>query len=83
MEAILISDENMPKIAQSGLLSERDESALDRYLGSKTDWYLIRSYLDTHGSIQPWTIRPAYILRRDFEFQPDLFKSAWNVLYRK
>jgi|KBSMisStandDraft_5_1062788.scaffolds.fasta_scaffold777574_1 hypothetical protein len=83
MFAILISEENMPEIAQSELLDEQLVYDISLYLNRPRPWYLVRGYVPPRGPLVDWTILPAYSLAQNFDYDPETIKTSWSQLVRK
>lgn len=84
MFAILISQENMPKIEK---FKERFAGEVDfqtsMYLNSNSLWYFVTGYYDRRGRTLDWTILPAYVLEEDFEFDAEKIRTEWDQIVRK
>lgn len=83
MFAILITNQNMPKIVQEELLPTSILRAIQIYLAKRERWYLIRGYVTLWGNLEPWALLPAWILERRYDIDPDKIKTEWSQIVRK
>lgn len=83
MFAILISEENMPDIADSGVFDKQPVSNVSLYLNRPRPWYFIRGYVTLRGTLDEWAVLPAYMLEETFDYDPDKIKTDWTNLVRK
>lgn len=82
MFAIEITIENMPKIRQSEVLSDKDITSLELYLRSPKVWYLVRGYVPSRGAPVDWVILPAYKFEKDFDYHPIKIKTNWDLIVK-
>lgn len=83
MFAILITEENLPKIRETGLLSQGDEYSLDVYLRSFADWYFVRGYVPLRGEVWDHTVLPRYVLHENFQIDLNKAATDWDLIVRK
>lgn len=83
MFGILLSHENVPKIESRQLtLTASDRSCLDVYLALKGSWYFISGYVDRRGAVMDWTVLPAYIFERNYDYDDEMIKTNWVQVFR-
>lgn len=83
MFAILISEENMPKIQEVLDTSVRPLHTVDMYIRHPADWYFIQGYIPYIGAPEPLAILPGYVFETNFEYDPDKIKTDWDQIVRK
>jgi hypothetical protein len=83
MFAILISNENMPKILESVTPTTDHHPDFQIFLNSEKTWYLVTGWVGTRGDVIDWTIMPAYMLEEKFEYDPNKIKTDWDQIVRK
>ena len=83
MFAILISEENMPKIEKEAPTRPYLIESVRSYLGLSADWYFVTGYVDHKGRFKPSTVLPAYIIDENFEYDPVKIKTDWDQIVRK
>lgn len=81
MFAILISEENMPKILES-----RDDlsGSTTRWLATlfEKQWWFITGYVDLKGAVHDWSVLPASYTTRYFEYDPIKIQTDWDQIVR-
>jgi len=85
MFAILISEENLPKIKEhQNSLHSLDERLYARpYHTSPVNWYYVRGYVDQKGTLVSWTCFPEELFNRLFESNAEKVKTDWDQIVRK
>lgn len=83
MFGIKLSLENMPVIAPRLNISEFDTQILDVYLNSANEWYIITGYVHESGMFQDWAILPAYLVRKNYDYDINNILSDWDQIVRK
>lgn len=83
MFAILIAEDNMPKIVQRNVLAEKNLHGMKLFLGSSKAWYLITGYVNERGAVLPWAILPAHKFETQFEFDESKIMTDWDQIVRK
>jgi hypothetical protein len=82
MFAIEISEENMEKIAESGILTiERLNAIGGVYLPARANYYFVRGFF-VDSEIR-WTVLPEFILSEEYNYDPDKIKTDWDQIVRK
>jgi hypothetical protein len=85
MFAILISEENLPRIAehQETLDPSLAHFIEKPYLSSRVNWYYIRGYVSEVGKPESWAALPEHYLIRGYEFDAEAVKTDWDQIVRK
>lgn len=83
MHAILISEENADKIAESEVVSHCPLHTIYVYRNNIKNWYLISGYVDREGRYFDFATLPQYILDRNFEYDADKIRTDWDQIVRK
>lgn len=80
MFAILISEENLPKIQehQAELPKESARIYSPAYLNSNVDWYYVRGLHGIQGAGNTWGCYPQEFFSREFEYDADKIKTDWS-----
>ena len=82
MFAILVTPENMPKIA------ERDAppsymTACAMVQHKPKRWYLVTGFvMESTGALIDWTLLPAYIIEQYYQHDPNVIKTDWDQIVR-
>jgi len=82
MHAILVSSDNLPKIV-SPELPDLYAKNCTVVLRLSTQWYLVQGYVDSAGKYFEWTLLPAYIIEKHFEYDPTKIQTDWDQIVRK
>jgi hypothetical protein len=84
MFAILISEENLPKIRehQASLPESRQHILESVYINVQTDWYYIQGAHDENFDAS-WSAVPQHFLDRMYEYDPEVIKTDWDQIVRK
>ena len=85
MFAILISEENLPKINED---QEKYPESLahffpDPYLNHPKNWYYVSGYYSEGRGDISWAAFPEYFLVKKYEFDPTKIQTDWDQIVRK
>lgn len=84
MFAIMISQENWPKILESTNFTEKEKTAFESYFLRHTcrKWIFLRGFVSDAGKFHDWTIIPEYVLMTDFDYDRDKIQHDWDQIVR-
>lgn len=85
MQAILISEENLPKIQehQNGLIESIAHFHPKPYLDSRVNWYYIQGYVNVVNGVANWSAYPESLLIQDYQCDLPKMKTDWNQIVIK
>jgi hypothetical protein len=82
MFAILITEENMPKILQDRHDLDANTVGWFTTLFNKK-WWFISGYVDHRGILHSWSVLPLSYTKRYFEYDPIKIQTDWDLIVRK
>lgn len=83
MFAILIADENVELLSEFQIEHDIPVDHVLSYLICKSEWFLVRGWQSPRGGLKVWTCLPGYIIRENYEFDPEKIKTEWDQIVRK
>lgn len=83
--AILITEENLPKMAEVEGAPPNQLAYISRYyVDHRVDWYYVTGYVSRKGGpVHPWSIFPASVFVPNNDFDPEKIKTDWTIYTRK
>lgn len=81
MFAILISEENLPKILETPTLTDRDIAFLKTCCGKQR--YFVTGYVTGRGRFLPWIFFFQKAFEQKFEYDPTTIQTDWDQIVRK
>lgn len=84
MFAILISEENLPKIREhQETLPVSQQHILERvYLNAPSNWYYVQGVLDASQNLS-WSAIPQNFLDKLYEHDPNVIQTDWDQIVKK
>lgn len=81
MFAILINEENMPKIRERITVDSELANAMT-YLRMPKIWFVVTGFVTESGKYFPYAVLPAYMLKNDFDYDPVKIQTDWDQIVR-